>query len=254
MDQIRQVVRLVNDTIGSQVRGLYLHGSAVNGGLRPASDLDIMAVTRMPLTDRQRRSLVAGLLPISGRRAGAGARSVELIVVVESDVRPWRYPPVADLLYGDWLREQIEAAGPPPPAPMPNLAIEIPQTLAADHPLLGPPPALVFDPVPPEDLVRGCLDGIPQLLRDLPGDTRNVVLTLARIWTTVATGAIRSKDRAADWAIDRLPPEHRPVLSHARQQYLTCDYSEEFWPAEIAAQVSAHVEAVLDRITRLTAP
>ena len=42
------------------------------------------------------------------------------------------------------------------------------------------------------------LDGVPSLMADLADDTRNVLLTLARIWTTVATGEIRSKDEAAD--------------------------------------------------------
>jgi streptomycin 3"-adenylyltransferase len=111
---------------------------------------------------------------------------VELTVVVQSEVRPWRYPPTADLRYGDWLRDEIEAGGPPRPAPMPNLAIEIPAVLAADHPVDGPPPAELLDAVPPADVLRGCLAGIPDLLHDLPGDTRNVVLTLARIWVTAA--------------------------------------------------------------------
>ena len=64
------------------------------------------------------------------------------------------------------------------------------------------------------------LDGIPALLGFLDGDEANVVLTFARIWTTLATGVIRSKDAAADWALRRLPPEHRAVLEHARAIYL----------------------------------
>ncbi|MGW1609082.1 DUF4111 domain-containing protein [Streptomyces sp. NPDC002285] len=61
---------------------------------------------------------------------------------------------------------------------------------------------------------------MPDLLPELDTDTRNVLLTLARIWTTLATGAIRSKDAAADWALARLPAEHRPVLAHARAVHL----------------------------------
>ena len=63
-------------------------------------------------------------------------------------------------------------------------------------------------------------DELPSLLRDLETDTRNIVLTLARIWVTVVTGEIRSKDAAADWALARLPAEHRPVLARARAIYL----------------------------------
>jgi streptomycin 3"-adenylyltransferase len=134
---------------------------------------------------------------------------------------------------------------------MPDLAIVIPVALAGDHPLDGPPPAELLDPVPPADVVRASLAGIPDLLHDLPGDTRNVVLTLARIWTTLATGEIRSKDAAADWALAQLPPEHRPVLAHAKQLYLTRRYADETWSDELKAQVRPHVDLVLAEIRTL---
>jgi streptomycin 3"-adenylyltransferase len=65
------------------------------------------------------------------------------------------------------------------------------------------------------------LESIPDLLSDLDGDERNVVLTFARIWTTLATGIFRSKDGAADWAIPLLPPEYRAVLAQARSLYVS---------------------------------
>lgn len=250
MDQLQQIVKLVDDALGPKALGIYLHGSAVHGGLKPASDVDVLVVSRQSMDDRERRRLVDGLLPISGPRVGA--RPVELTVVVQSEVRPWRYPPTCDFLYGDWLREEIEAHGPPQPEPMPNLAIMIPVTLAGNHPLSGPPPAELLDPVPPADLIRGSMAGIPDLLNDLPDDTRNVVLTFARIWTTLATGEIKSKHAAADWALAQLPPEHRPVLDHAKQLYLTRRYTEETWSDELKAQVGPHVDAVLAEIGQLT--
>lgn len=246
MNQIEQVTGLVADALGPNALGVYLHGSAVQGGLRPASDVDILVVSADSLADRERQVLTDGLLRVSG--PGPETRSIELTVVVQAQVRPWRYPPVSDYSYGDWLRDEIAAGGPPRPAPMPDLAIEIPQTLAGNRPLAGPPPGELLDPVPREDVVRASLAGIPGLLDDLPGDTRNVVLTLARIWTTLATGEIRSKDAAADWALARLAPEHRPVLEHARWLYLTRHYRDETWSDALRAQVPAHVEAVLAEI------
>lgn len=161
MDHVERVVRLMTDVIGGDLLGAYLHGSSALGGLRPASDVDILAVTRRPLGEGQRRALVAGLLPISG--ATVGARPVELTVVVQAGVRPWRYPPVGDFLYGEWLRAAYQAGVVPAPGPMPGLA--------------GPRPAHVLDPVPAEFLVRASVDAIPGLLADLPHDTRNVLLT-----------------------------------------------------------------------------
>lgn len=251
-DQVREVVRLAADVLGADFVGIYLHGSSVLGGLKPASDVDILAVSLRSLDDRQRRALVAGLMPISG--TPVGARPVELTVVVQSEVRPWRFPPTGDFQYGEWLRAEYEVGSLPHAEPMPELALTIAITLTGGHPLVGPPPAQVLEPVPPADVVRACVAGIPSLLEDLPGDTRNVVLTLARIWCTLATGTIRSKDAAADWALARLTPSHRPVLVHARQLYLDRTYQDESWTEELRAQVGPHVEEVLVHIRRLSPP
>lgn len=247
--QTEKIIRLVNGVLGHDVIGSYLHGSAVLGGLKPASDIDVLVASARPMGDQQRRALVAGLLNISG--VNARARPVELTVVVQSEVRPWRYPPTVDFLYGEWLRDRFEAGAVPQPAPMPDLALLISMVLAGDHPLTGPPPARVLDPVARADLARAAVAGIPGLLDDLPADTRNVILTLARIWTTLATGEIRAKDAAADWALAQLPPRHRPVLEHARQLYLSTRYADESWPDELKAQAPAHAAEVLAKIERL---
>ncbi|WP_280427852.1 aminoglycoside adenylyltransferase domain-containing protein [Nocardia brasiliensis] len=49
---------------------------------------------------------------------------------------------------------------------------------------------------------------------------------------TVATGVIAAKDKAAEWVVDRVAPEHRPVLAHARAVYLGA--AEENWAGQAA--------------------
>ncbi|MFI5479558.1 aminoglycoside adenylyltransferase family protein [Streptomyces rubiginosohelvolus] len=250
MNQLRETVGWAEGVLGGNLVGAYLHGSSVLGGLKPASDVDVLLVSRKSMDEQERRALLEGLLSISG--SGDTARPVELTVVVHSEVRPWRYPPTCDFLYGEWLRAEYEAGTVPRSEPMPDLALLISMTLTGDAPLTGPRPAQVLDPVPHADLVRASVAGIPELLDDLEGDTRNVLLTLARIWATLATGRIMPKDAAADWAVGQLPPEHRAVLEHARQLYLTCSYAEESWSEALGTRVRPHVDGVLAEIERLS--
>ncbi|WP_424571213.1 aminoglycoside adenylyltransferase family protein [Streptomyces sp. CH-036] len=250
MNQLRETVGWAEGVLGGNLVGAYLHGSSVLGSLKPASDVDVLLVSRKSMDEQERRALLEGLLSISG--SGDTARPVELTVVVHSEVRPWRYPPTCDFLYGEWLRAEYEAGTVPRSEPMPDLALLISMTLTGDASLTGPRPAQVLDPVPHADLVRASLAGIPELLDDLEGDTRNVLLTLARIWATLATGRIMPKDAAADWAVGQLPPEHRAVLEHARQLYLTCSYAEESWSEALGTRVRPHVDGVLAEIERLS--
>ncbi|GAA2775390.1 aminoglycoside adenylyltransferase family protein [Streptomyces showdoensis] len=246
MSQTDAVVRLVRAVLGDNAVGACLHGSAVLGGLRPHSDVDVLVVVRRSLGRDERRALVDGLLARSGARAYEGpARPVELLVVVADRVRPWRYPPVCDFLYGEWLRDGYERGELPAPEPSPDLAPLLTMARAGDAPLFGPPPTELLDPVPPADLRDAIVAGIPGLMADLDGDTRNVLLTLARIWSTLETGRIRAKDEAADWALARLPAGRRPVLAHARAVY--AGDAEEDW-APLLPAVRPHAAYLLERI------
>ncbi len=103
-------------------------------------------------------------------------------------------------------------------------------------------------PVPSGDLTRAMQAGIDPLRGDLHADTRNVLLTFARMWSTLATGVIRSKDAAADWVLDRLPEEHQPVLARARAIHL--GQQPEGWD-DLRDCLDAHVEYVVAEIRRL---
>lgn len=228
MKQAESVVRVVETVLGAPVVGAYLLGSAVLGGLRQSSDLDVFVVLDRRLTVRQREQLTGELLTISGEYPPRGpARPVELTAVVHEDVRPWRYPPRCEYQYGEWERAQYERGEVPSAVASPDLALLVTMVLQGDTAVTGPAPARVLDPVPRADLEHAITADIPESLNELDTDTRNVVLRLARTWTTLATGRIEPKDVAAGWALRQLPAEHRPVLEHARAVYLGAE--EENW-------------------------
>ena len=125
VDQCDRVVAHVREVLGEAVVGVYLHGSAVVGGLKPTSDLDVLVVTNRSMTPGERRELIRRLMPISGRGDPTGrSRSIGLEVVVQADVRPWAYPPRLDLQYGDWWRAEFERGNFSPwESPNPDLAL-----------------------------------------------------------------------------------------------------------------------------------
>jgi streptomycin 3"-adenylyltransferase len=227
--QIAQVLALVSEILGPDLVGAYLYGSSVLGGLRPYSDLDILVVAGRPTTHEEKRCLVERLLAISRPDRREPGRPVELTIVVQGQVRPWRYPPRFDFLYGDWLRREFERGDvePWPTTEMPDLASLITMAHLANVPLAGSVLTEVLDPVPREDYLRAIVGDLDVLVSDLAWDTANVLLTLARAWSTIVTDAIRPKDLAADWALGHLPLEYRPALAHARVIYLGAE--EDRW-------------------------
>ena len=244
--QVEPLLEVVHGVLGDVVAAAYLYGSAVMGGLRPDSDIDVLVVTDRPTTAAERKALISRLLEISMK-----PRPLELTAVVLRDVRPWRYPPTRDFQFGEWRRDDYEKGdfGAAAPRADPDLASLIRMVLLANEMLEGTPAKDVFEPVPRDDYVSSLVDGIGGLLEDLEWDTRNVVLTLARIWSSLATDEIRSKDDAATWALQRLPSGHRSALEDARALYL----GEMDTPApDFAAQARAFAAYVVTKVDDLS--
>ncbi len=217
--QIEETLTLLQNILGENLLGLYVYGSFLLGGLQKYSDIDLFAVSSRKTTRREKEQLEKALLKISGIYAvSKELKPIELTVVVKSQINPWNYPPSFDFLYGDWLRKEFEAGNIEPweTKELPNLALVITQLLLSNKIVFGPSPNALFNLVPYDDFMRAITCEIDSVLNDLNWDTRNVLLTLARIWSTVETDLIRSKADAADWTISKLPEKYKEIVMRAK--------------------------------------
>ena len=216
-----QTLIIIKELLGSTLLGVYLYGSAVMGGLRINSDVDILAVTKSSLSEKIRRELTERLMQISGKPETAKVvRPLEVLVVNHEEVVPWHFPPRFEYLYGEWLREQFEKGMIAQPTIDPDLAILLAQLRSKSVNLFGPKAEEVFEPVPMTDIRKAMKESLPGLIGSVKGDERNVILTLARMWFTASTGEFSSKDLAAEWAIAQLPEAQAALIDLARKAYL----------------------------------
>ena len=216
-----QALKTIAELLDNMLIGVYLYGSAVMGGLRMNSDVDILVITNQSLSEKTRRNLTNRLMLISGKIGNIkDMRPLEVTVINHNK----GYCPYAALdcefMYGEWLREQFEKGEIPESTYDPDLAILLAQLRKNSINLLGPKATEVIEPVPMTDIRKAIKESLPGLIASINGDERNVILTLARMWLTASTGEIRSKDLAAEWAIPQLPDEHATLLNKAREAYL----------------------------------
>lgn len=245
-DQVAGALDVIMTTIGDSVAGVYLFGSATRGGLRPQSDLDVLSVVEAQLLPSARRALTNELLKASGEWPPRGSRRpIEMTVVNRDDVVPWRYPPRREFVYGEWLRRAFESGTVSTPEEDPDLAILLTIVRASSVTLAGSDARFVLDPVPEQDLRRAMLESVPRLLREQADDTRNVLLTLARIWASLETNEILSKDDAATWAAAHLPTQHRDVLKRARAAYTGASVDGEAYHETEVRAFCAHLQQVI---------
>ncbi len=221
--QIARVTHLIEQHLGSRLAAIHLFGSAVDGGLQPYSDIDLLVTVTEPPDEGTLRAVATDLLAVSAPPGESpDLRALEVTVLALEHVVPWRHPARRELQFGEWLREDLAAGVVEPPMMDHDLAIVLTKVRGHSVPLIGPPADQIFEAVPRRDLTQALLDTVAQWNQpeDWAGDERNIILALARIWYTAETGAIASKADAATWLLERIEPPYRPILRKAQAIYL----------------------------------
>ena len=108
--QLSQALNVIGRHLESTLLAVYLYGSALDGGLKPYSDIDLLVAVAAPLNDAVRQALLVDLVVVSASPGQNKAlRALEVTIVVHSDIVPWRYPARRELQFGEWQRKDIRA-------------------------------------------------------------------------------------------------------------------------------------------------
>ncbi|MBK5144550.1 DUF4111 domain-containing protein [Budviciaceae bacterium BWR-B9] len=234
--QLESACALITQVLEHHLMAIHLYGSAVEGGLKPYSDIDLLVTVQAPLNTKQRQALMQGLLAISLPPGTSDAcRALEVTVVQYSQLVPWQFPPTREMQFGEWLRDDILAGIYEPAQQDIDITILLTKVRNASVALTGENADTLFNPVPKHDLLQTFKHTLElwNEPKDLQGDERNIILTLARIWYSVVTENIIVKDQAADWLLPQLPAEHTAILQAARSEYL--GLSSENWTRAMPA-------------------
>lgn len=245
--QLKASLELLQMILGSDLLGVYLYGSSLVGGLQKYSDIDLFVVANRVTTLEEKTRLISSLLQISGIYMKSSKLPIEMTLVEKAAINPWHYPPHFDFQYGDWLRTSFEKGiiEPWTTHEMPDLALIITQILLKSQTLFGLEPTQLLLDVPYRDFISAMLHDLNRLATELHDDTRNVLLTYARIWSTLETNAIRSKPAAADWVMHHLPNVYQPVMKRAKS--ICIGVENEHWD-DVKVLIQSCADFMVDRI------
>ncbi|HHN8364636.1 TPA: nucleotidyltransferase domain-containing protein [Morganella morganii] len=105
--QVAAATGILKNHLTETLNSLHLYGSALQGGLKPLSDIDLLVTVTAPLTDEVRAGLMTEILSVSAWPGTDPAlRALEITVLNLSEVKPWRYPALRELQFGEWLRQR----------------------------------------------------------------------------------------------------------------------------------------------------
>ncbi|WP_176455430.1 nucleotidyltransferase domain-containing protein, partial [Klebsiella pneumoniae] len=100
--QLSQALNVIEHHLGSTLLAVHLYGSALDGGLKPCSDIDLLVTVTAQLDETVRQALFVDFLEVSASPGQSEAlRALEVTIVVYGDVVPWRYPARRELQFGE---------------------------------------------------------------------------------------------------------------------------------------------------------
>ncbi|MEZ4416182.1 MAG: DUF4111 domain-containing protein [Gemmatimonadota bacterium] len=223
---IGDVQDAVRSALGSRLVGLYVHGSLAQGSYHPPkSDVDVLVVSAGSLPPDVRRDLGLTLAEVSGRRRPT-VGGLELSVVTRDAAARPMYPVPYEVHYGDehvaqildstfdWARQRVD----------PDLSAHFQSVRESGVALLGPPVHAVFGAVAPAHFEAAVLADLEWLLKaeNILVSPFYAVLNCCRILMVRAgawPGLVPSKEGAGQWALDHVPPAHRPTVDAALAAY-----------------------------------
>lgn len=231
----RQLATVLHPLSGSDLVGLYLHGSAVLGGFSPAlSDVEVLAVVSRPGSAARQFRTGTALGRTIDRCPGRG---LELTVLTAATARSLGNCPFEVRVAGtaNGSAHVIPGTGHPG---NPELIVHAEVCRRYGLAVTGPPPDQVFGPVGAERLRWAICQQLDWALAQ--GGQGHGVLSACRALRFAAEGSLCAKVEAGRWYLARHP--HHPLVAEALVLHQSGDRRELSGPgARFVAEARARL-------------
>ena len=218
---IEEFVERSKSILRDDLVGVYLHGSAVMGCFNPEkSDVDLIVVVNRPMPDPVKRAFLEMVVDLN---AQGPAKGIEMSVVLREVCEPFVYPTPYELHFS---AGHLAAYSEDPEGYIrrmqgddKDLAAHFTIIRARGRCLYGAPIEDVFDQVPRRDYLDALWYDVENASEEIVSYPMYLSLNLARVLAYGSEGLILSKKEGGAWALDRLPPEYRPLIRDALREY-----------------------------------
>ena len=211
---VESVSDRLENVLGANLVGLYLHGSAALGDFSQArSDVDLLAVASHPVTREEKQHIAEEL---SSAALPCPASGLEFHLVTRASLETPTQQPPFEIHVATQSGEPDKVVDGNNREGDPDLVMHFAVLHEYGVPLRGPAPKKLFPPIPREWLLKAFADELRWA--EVNASPAYQVLNACRAWRFVEEDAICSKTEGAEWARQRLadPAVIDQALQHRR--------------------------------------
>ena len=218
-DGIESIVDAFVEVLGSNLVGVYLHGSLAMDCFNPkSSDIDIIVVVKGDIEPRLKKKLMQHLVVLE---EGSPKNEIEMSIVLEKDLDRGQHPLFFLLHYSEDIKSNfIETGLLCENGYDPDLVTHLIMIKARGKTLYGKPIETLPIHVKRDDFLDSVMNDIVYEEEDLKSKPEYVILNLCRTLQYLFEGTHNSKREGGQWAIGRFGPKCDGVISVLLERYV----------------------------------
>lgn len=230
-----QAVDLFKEELGTNLSGIYLHGSLAMGCFHPEkSDIDLLVVVHDKLSADVSRSLASQI--VAFHESLPNRRGIEFSIVLKTYLTNFVYPTPFEFHFSEAHLQRYKAdenylCGGFEDA---DLAAQFAVVYHRGLILYGEPIREAFLPVDPRYYLESILEDIgdaPQRIKEMPV---YYTLNLCRVLYYMREGYVSSKKEGGEWGLQHLPSKYHELLKRCLSEYRGVRGTYEHDPALLA--------------------
>lgn len=222
-DLLFRFSKMSSEILGSNLVGIYLHGSAAMGCFNPQkSDLDLILVVKNGISNAVKMEFMNHVVKLNEE---APKKGIELSIIKKEACNPFVYPTPFELHFSrmhlKWFRENPKAYVEKMSGTDKDLAAHVTIINKYGIVLFGEKISDVFGNVPESDYIDSIWSDVKAACEDILTDPMYMTLNLCRVLAYLQENLILSKKAGGEWGISALPQQFHVFLRQALLCYDT---------------------------------
>ena len=251
-DLLIRFTEMSKATLGDNLVGVYLHGSAAMGCFNSQkSDLDLILVVEKEIPDAAKLEFMRNAVELNEE---APAKGLELSIVKKAYCDPFVYPTPFELHFSSthltWFREKPEDYVEKMKGMDKDLAAHFTIIHKYGIVLYGAEIEEVFGEVPAKDYIDSIWFDVENACEDIAENPLYVTLNLCRVLAYLQEGLVLSKQAGGEWGMRTLQRQFLSLIETALECYKTdreMTVDQEL-ARDFASQMIMHMKEYLDRM------